>query len=483
MVRSGRPSAAEIDELMDATHTRSTSERWTAREGGTMRYLPHTADEIRDDARAHRRRVVDALFEPIPASHRFTRALDLEPTLDEPALMAHLHGARATRTTRRALVSFLGAGMYDHHIPPAVDQLLMRSEFYTAYTPYQAEVSQGTLQAMFEFQTIVCQLFAMDISNSSMYDGASAAAEAGLMARRLTGRGHMRAGEALHPEYTATSARTARDRHDRQCRRPSPRTAARTSPPRAEPAACRHGAVVVGYPNFFGCVEDLAGAAPARLGGEHLLVTATAEPYALSLLRAAGRRGRRHRGRRGPAARRAAAVRRARRRALRVRRAYLQKMPGRLVGETVDAAGQRGFMLTLSTREQHIRRERATSNICTNNGLIALALTIRTAMLGRQGFATRAPVREQGRVLKQRIPRSAAGTRCRTRRPPSTSSSSAAATARRRRCSPRSPRKGSSQASTSVGSIPGVTTSFLVAVTERHGSSRLDRLVEALADA
>src|SRR5687768_14643149 len=168
-----------------------------------MRYLPHTEEEIRAMLERIGVAHVDTLFEAIPESYRLNRPLALEPQLDEGQLMAHLEQL-AGKNVAASKLSFLGAGMYDHHIPPAVDQLLLRSEFYTAYTPYQPEYSQGTLQAVFEFQTLVCQLLGMEVANASMYDGASAAAEAVLMARRSTRKSKVLISEGLHPEYTET---------------------------------------------------------------------------------------------------------------------------------------------------------------------------------------------------------------------------------------------------------------------------------------
>ena len=330
---------------------------------------------------------IDDLFEAIPPTHLLDKALDLEPALDEPRLMQHL--AALSNASRGAqLLSFLGGGMYRHHIPPAVDQLLQRSEFYTAYTPYQAELSQGTLQAIFEFQTIVCELLGTDVANASMYDGASAAAEAVLMARRAKRRTHVVISEGLHPEYIET-IRTYVQGLDTE---PTIALAPLTADGRTDWEAAKRAmtdqtaALVVGYPNFLGCVEDLDAARALADSSGALLVTATAEPYALSVLRAPGACG--------------ADVCVGEGQALAVppqyggpgvgllgaTQALVRQMPGRLVGRTVDSDGHPGYVLTLSTREQHIRREKATSNICTNHGLIALAMAMRTAMLGRQGF-------------------------------------------------------------------------------------------------
>ncbi len=352
-----------------------------------MRYLPHTEAEIAEMLAAIGVSSVDDLFAAIPEDVRFRRPLALEPALDEGALMAHLAELADANPAARAL-SFLGAGAYDHHVPPAVDQLLLRSEFYTAYTPYQAELSQGTLQAIFEFQTIVCQLLGMEVANASMYDGASAAAEGVLMARRLTNRTRVVVSEAVHPEYLATvraylvgvdgepDVVLAKIGADGRTDLASLREALGDAP------AC----VLVGYPSFLGVLEDLATIRREAAAKGALLVTATPEPYALAVAKSPGALG--------------ADIAVGEGQPLAVRpqfggpgvglfackQSFVRQMPGRLCGETVDASGKRGFVLTLSTREQHIRRERATSNICTNHGLIALAMVIRTALLGRRGF-------------------------------------------------------------------------------------------------
>lgn len=352
-----------------------------------MRYLPHTDDEVA--AMLDRVGVgsVADLFEPIPEANR-CKGLNLEPQLDEFTLMTHLRELSEKNEAARSL-SFLGGGMYDHHIPPAMDQLLLRSEFYTAYTPYQAEVAQGTLQAIFEFQSMVCQLFGTDVANASMYCAASGAAEAVLMARRSTRRSKILVSSAIHPHYAQT-IRTYLSGVDSGT--PVLEMIPVASDGRTDLDALREAvdaetaAVVVGYPNFFGCIEDLASIASATHDAGALLVTATSEPYALSLIEAPGHLG--------------ADICVGEGQAMAVppqlggpgvglfscSEKLVRQMPGRLVGETVDQDGERGFVLTLSTREQHIRREKATSNICTNHGLIALAFTIRTAMLGRRGF-------------------------------------------------------------------------------------------------
>ncbi len=357
-----------------------------------MRYLPHTPQEIASMLEAIGVPSVDALFEPIPQAVRLARPLAIAPGMDEASLMAHVE-ALAAKNPAATMLSFLGAGIYDHHVPPAVDQLLLRSEFYTAYTPYQAEVAQGTLQTIFEFQTIVSELFGLPLANASMYDGASATAEAVLMARRLTKRSRVLVSEGVHPEYAETVRTYVQGlpggAAEIETLPIGARGAVDVSAIHAKiasggPVAC----VVIGYPNFFGTVGDLKAIADACHAHGALLVTVTMEPYALALIDPPGALG--------------ADIAVGEGQALglspqnggpgcglfacRDARDYLQQLPGRLCGETVDKNGERGYVLTLSTREQHIRRERATSNICTNHALCALAITIRACLLGKRGF-------------------------------------------------------------------------------------------------
>jgi glycine dehydrogenase subunit 1 len=333
---------------------------------------------------------LDDLYSSIPKEARMSRPLDLPPGMDEPTLMRHLTELEH-KNRGGTMVSFLGAGAYDHHFPPAADQLLLRSELYTAYTPYQPEVAQGTLQIIFEFQTIVSEILGLPVANASMYDGASAAGEAVLMARRLTGREHTVLSRGLHPDYrgtietfvhglgSGTRSLSYVDVAESGASDPAALLGAIT-----EQTAC----VVVGYPNFFGCVADLRGLAEAAHKRGALLVTATEDPYALALLEPPGALGVDIAVAEGqplglPPQYGGPGVGLF---ACRNDRKYLQQVPGRLVGETVDKHGTRGYVLTLATREQHIRRERATSNICTNSGLCATALTIKMCMLGKRGF-------------------------------------------------------------------------------------------------
>jgi glycine dehydrogenase subunit 1 len=330
----------------------------------------------------------EALFDVVPAPLRARAELKLPPALAERSLLAYLGELAARNLSLSRAKGFLGAGAYHHFIPSAVDALASRGEFATAYTPYQAEVSQGTLQAIFEYQTLMSQLTGLDVANASLYDGASATAEAVLMALRVTRRRRVYLSRGLHPHY-ADVVRTYLAGLDAEIEElPLTPEGCTGVPALGEEAA----AVVVQYPNFFGCIEDLAPQAEAAHGAGALLVTVTTEPLALALLRPPGDFG--------------ADIACGEAQSFGVpvsfggpylgffvvRQALVRQLPGRLIGETVDNRGQRAFVMTLTTREQHIRRERATSNICTNQGLCALRATIYLALLGRKGLRRLAEV-------------------------------------------------------------------------------------------
>jgi len=347
-----------------------------------MHYIPHTDDDVRGMLDAIGAPTVATLFDCIPEKLRFSRPLALPAAGSEQEVLAELEELAGRNAHPGSHAWFLGAGSYAHFVPSAVDALVSRGEFYTAYTPYQAEISQGTLQTIFEWQTMMAGLTGLEVSNASMYDGASATAEAALMALRLTRRRKVAVSAALHPHYRAV-LETYLGGLDAELVE-IPRSAAGTTAAGAVDAetAC----VVVQQPNFFGAVEDLAACAAAAHAGGALLVSVTAEALSLALLRAPGACGADiacgeaqsfgvplgfggpHLG------------------FLCTRMANVRQLPGRLVGATEDSQGRRGFVLTLSTREQHIRRERATSNICTNQGLCLLMATIYLALLGRRGL-------------------------------------------------------------------------------------------------
>ncbi len=350
-----------------------------------MRYIPHTEDDVRRMLAVIGAPSVEALFGGVPDKLRLRRALDVPRAVSEQDLWRELAAAAAGNANLDTHDWFLGAGIYPHFTPAAVDAIASRSEFYTAYTPYQAEISQGTLQTIFEWQTMICGLTGLDVSNASLYDGASAAAEAALMAMRVTRRSRVVVADGLHPHY-ADVVRTYLTGLGAELvlgsRAPDGR-AASVAPLVDDATAC----VVVQQPSFFGPVQDLPVLAEAAHRRGALLVVVVAEALALGLLRAPGELGADivcgeaqsfgiPMGFGGPALG-----------FLATRRAHVRQMPGRLVGRTTDARGRAGYVLTLSTREQHIRRERATSNICTNQGLCLLMATVYLALLGPLGLA------------------------------------------------------------------------------------------------
>jgi glycine dehydrogenase subunit 1 len=327
---------------------------------------------------------LEDLFAAIPAALRLARALKVPEAKSEQEVLEHLAALAARNENAQAGPWFLGAGTYAHFLPSAVDALVSRAEFTTSYTPYQPEISQGTLQAIFEWQTLVCALTGLEVANASMYDGASATAEAALMAIRVTRRRKVVAAAGLHPHYRQVLA-TYLDGLDAELVE-TPLAADGRSPLAPGAVDDETACVIVQQPSFFGTVEDLRAAAEAAHARGALLVVPVAEALSLALLEAPGALGADlvcgeaqsfgvpmsfggpHLG------------------FLAASKAHVRQLPGRLAGQTVDAQGRRGFVLTLSTREQHIRRERATSNICTNQGLCLLMATIYLALLGRRGL-------------------------------------------------------------------------------------------------
>jgi glycine dehydrogenase subunit 1 len=367
-----------------------------------MRYHPHTPDDVSAMLAAIGADSVDALFSSIPAQVRLNRPLRLPEPLDEAHLMAELEQLASKNVLA---TSFLGAGAYPHHVPALVDQLLLRSEFYTAYTPYQPEMSQGTLQAIFEYQTLVCLLTGGEVANASMYDGATGAAEAALMALRLVkGLRRILVGRNVHPEYRQVLRSYLHALGTELAEIPF------GADGRLDQAALRtaldEGAagLICGYPNFFGVVEDLPAIAASVHAKGAMLITATTESLSFGLVQAPASLGSdicvgemQSFGNGvsfgGPGLGFFA-----------TREDLVRQMPGRLCGATVDRDGKRGFVLTLSTREQHIRRERATSNICTNHGLNALAAAIHLALLGKSGLRQLALVNYQrARYLREQL--------------------------------------------------------------------------------
>jgi glycine dehydrogenase subunit 1 len=328
---------------------------------------------------------VGDLFASIPGQLRLQHPLNVAPALTEMELSQHLNELAARNQGAGQAVCFLGGGSYDHFIPAVVDAVAGRSEFYTAYTPYQAEASQGSLQAFFEFQTLICQLTGMDVANASLYEGGSAVAEAVLMALTATGRfGKVLVAEGVHPEYRRSLATYVANLEPRVQTLPAPHGF--LDPDDLKRAVDdQTSCVVVQHPNFFGCLEEveaLVAAAHAR----GALFVVSFDPISLGLLERPGQYGADIAVAEGQSLGNPMTYGGPYLGLLACRTQFVRKMPGRLVGQTVDRNGKRCWVLTLQTREQHIRREKATSNICTNQGLLALRATVYLAALGPQGL-------------------------------------------------------------------------------------------------
>ena len=346
------------------------------------RYIPHTEEDIQTMLEFVGAKKVEDLFEMIPNEYRLAKPLDLPEPLSEPDLLRYVQGLQSM-----AYSSFLGAGAYHHFIPSVIPALISRSEFYTAYTPYQPEISQGTLQAIFEYQTLVCQLTGMEVSNASMYDGASSLAEAVLMAERVTKRKKILLSEAVHPEYRKVIRTYIDPEQQELIPIPFRKDEGRTDERRLSDLLDGEvSSVVIQSPNFFGVIEDLHLMADQIHGVGGLMIAGFSEAVAYGILKPPGEEG--------------ADIVAGEGQSLGIPLSYggpylgifatrdklVRNMPGRVVGETVDLEGKRGFVLTLATREQHIRRERATSNICTNEGLCALMATLFLSCLGKRGL-------------------------------------------------------------------------------------------------
>jgi len=347
-----------------------------------MRYLPNSDLDRAAMLEATGRSNIEELFGQIPSELRLKGRLDLPGPLSEPAILDFFR--QAASRSGRDYVSLLGAGAYRHHIPAAVDALLSRGEFFTAYTPYQAEIAQGTLQAMFEFQTMMTQLTGMEVSNASLYDGSTATTEAVLMAMRVTRRSHVALARTLHPEYRQVIETFTKNHGGKLREIPCLDSGQIDLAGLKSALSAETAAVVIQSPNFFGTLERIGKAAEMAHQAGALLVVTITEPLSLALVKppceadiVAGEAqsfgvpvafGGPYVG------------------FLTAKEKFVRQMPGRLVGQTVDTEGRRGFVLTLATREQHIRREKATSNICTNQSLCALAVTIYLSLFGKTGL-------------------------------------------------------------------------------------------------
>jgi glycine dehydrogenase subunit 1 len=348
-----------------------------------LSYLALTDDDRRAMLAEIGVSAVEDLFADIPAGVRFDRPLDLEPALSEPELAAHLAELAACNVPAGHELSFLGAGMYDHYVPAVVDVVLSRGEFLTAYTPYQPEMSQGVLQAIFEYQTAICELTGMDVSNASGYDGTTVAADACYVAKHATGRAQIVVCETVNPQVRQVVKTYAPGFGMNVIE--VPHTGGVTDPNQVADAARDAACVIFQQPNFFGCLEPAPDLAAAATDAGALPV-GHVDPISLGVLEAPGNYGCALAVGEGQGAGNNLSFGGPHYGFLAAKSDFIRRMPGRIVGETTDADGKRGFVLTLQTREQHIRREKATSNITTNQTLLALAGLAYLSWLGPQGL-------------------------------------------------------------------------------------------------
>ncbi|HYX68159.1 MAG TPA: aminomethyl-transferring glycine dehydrogenase subunit GcvPA [Terriglobales bacterium] len=347
-----------------------------------MRYLPKSSTERTAMLREIGARSIDDLFAPIPAEYRLQGDLNIPRAFAESEIVDYFR--QRSQDNAAGYTLFLGAGAYQHYRPVVIDSLISRGEFFTAYTPYQAEISQGTLQAIFEFQTMICELTGMEVANASMYDGSTAVPESVMMAARATGRHRAVVARSLHPEHREVLA-TYTQHQGLPVSLVGFGESGRVDLAALEKAVTDETAcVVIQSPNFFGTIEDVAAVADLAHKKGALLVVSIAEAVSLGIVRPPveadivcmeAQSFGIPLGFGGPYAG-----------VIATKEKFVRQIPGRLVGQTVDGKGKRGFCLTLSTREQHIRREKATSNICTNQALVALMANIFMTIYGREGM-------------------------------------------------------------------------------------------------
>ncbi|MAX17656.1 MAG: aminomethyl-transferring glycine dehydrogenase [Nitrospina sp.] len=352
-----------------------------------MRYIPHTEEDIRLMLAEIGVQNIDTLFESIPDSLKLgDNLLALPESLSESDLTKYLKQLQKNNTTVESHSIFLGAGAYRHFSPVLIDHLISRGEFATSYTPYQPEVSQGTLQAIYEFQTMICLLTGMEIANASMYDGASALAEAVMMSNRINRRMDFLVSRGVHPEYQKVIETYTKGSNFRVKEIPFDEKGRTDLSSIAENLTENTSAVVLQSPNFLGTVEEYDQLKEKLAENGTLLIVVVAEALSLGILESPGKHGADIVVGEGQSLGLPVSYGGPYVGFFATQKNYLRQMPGRLAGETLDQNGKRAYVLTLSTREQHIRRERATSNICTNQGLCALATAIFMSTLGKQGF-------------------------------------------------------------------------------------------------
>jgi glycine dehydrogenase subunit 1 len=421
---------------------------------------------------------IDELFRDIPEGVRFRGRLRIEPKLSEPELVAHLEALAGRNVAIGEELSFLGAGIYDHYVPAVVDAVLQRGEFLTAYTPYQPELSQGVLQAIFEYQTAICELTGMDVANASGYDGTTVAADACYVAKHVTSRRKVVLAEAVHPQVRQVVKTYA----------PGfgldvlevPHRDGVTDPNEVAEAAVDAACVIFQQPNFFGCLEPAPDLAAAANDAEALPV-AHVNPLSLGVLEAPGNYGCAIAIGEGQAAGNFPSFGGPHYGFLAARSQFVRRLPGRIVGETIDTEGKRGYVLTLQTREQHIRREKATSNITTNQTLLALGGLVYLSWLGPQG------IRELGETCmklaqyaRQRLSDMGVSDLFSDQ---ATFNEFAVRVGRSGREVVRATREHGVHPGYALGrDYPGLDDALLVAVTEKRTTAEIDRLAEVLSE-
>jgi len=346
-------------------------------------YVPNTDHDRREMLAAIGVTSIEELFGDVPGELRFQGRLDIPGPLSELELLRHVESLAAMNRTAGDVISFLGGGIYDHHIPSVVRHITSMPQFSTAYTPYQAEASQGTLQTIYEFQTLIARLTGLDVANASLYDGSSAAAEAAFLAVSATGRQKVLVAATANPAtrevlrtYLSGSAVELVE---------VPADGGRTDLGALEDLAAGAACMVFEHPNFFGLLEP-AGELASRVAQAGGLAVASVDPLSLALLKPPGQYGADIAVGEGQCLGAPMAFGGPLLGFMAARREYLRKLPGRLVGATTDSVGRRGYVMTLQTREQHIRRERATSNVCTNQALVALSAAVYLSLLGPRGM-------------------------------------------------------------------------------------------------
>ena len=349
-----------------------------------MNFIPNSAEQRQDMLARLGVKHVSELFSDIPANLQLNRPLDIPQGLVEQDLVRHVRGLAKQNAHAGEYLSFLGAGAYEHYVPSFVDHMLLRSEFYTAYTPYQPEISQGTLTAIYEYQTMVCELTGMDVANASMYDGASALAEAALMACDSTRRNQIILSATVHPDFKEVVRTYLLGQGVELLEIPFTNGVSDLSQLEQQ-ISNKTAAVLMQNPNFFGCLEDGAKLAEVAHAAGALLVAAV-NPVSLGLLKAPGEYGADIVVGEGQPFGNPVSFGGPFLGFFACKEKYMRRMPGRIVGATVDRNGKRAFVLTLQAREQHIRREKATSNICSNEALCALAFTMHLSALGKAGI-------------------------------------------------------------------------------------------------